>query len=113
MLTSLLKTQQRYGGIIWGNDHVAIASDDFYDTRNTKTYLINPSNPNQTPIVISDRNSQDIYADPGNFETIKNQYGKRVLAIENDNAYLMGDGFTKSRFTATIGTRYQHQLVIL
>ncbi|HLF51564.1 S9 family peptidase [Flavobacterium sp.] len=93
--TSLLKTQQRYGGIIWGNDNVAIASDDWYDTRNTKTYLINPSNPNEAPRVISDRNSQDIYADPGNFETIKNQYGKRVLAIENDKAYLMGDGFTK------------------
>lgn len=93
--SSLLKTPQRYGGIIWGNDNVAIASDDWYDTRNTKTYLINPSNPNEAPKVISDRNSQDIYADPGNFETIKNQYGKRVLAIENDKAYLMGDGFTK------------------
>jgi dipeptidyl aminopeptidase/acylaminoacyl peptidase len=93
--TSLLKTPQRYGGIIWGNDNVAIASDDWYDTRNTKTYLINPSNPNEAPKVISDRNSQDIYSDPGNFETIKNQYGKRVLALENDNAYLMGDGYTK------------------
>jgi dipeptidyl aminopeptidase/acylaminoacyl peptidase len=94
--SSLLKTPQRYAGIIWGNDNVAIAYDDWYDTRNTKTYLINPSNPSQAPKIISDRNSQDIYSDPGNFETIKNQYGRQVLAIENDNAFLIGSGYTKN-----------------
>ncbi|MDZ4329879.1 MAG: prolyl oligopeptidase family serine peptidase, partial [Flavobacterium sp.] len=94
--TSLVKTPQRYSRMIWGNDNVAIVSDEWYDTRNTKTYLINPSNPSQAPKVISDRNSQDVYSDPGNFETRKNQYNRYVLAIENDNAYLIGDGFTKN-----------------
>lgn len=94
--TSLLKTPQRFAGIIWGNDKIAIAYDDWYDTRNTKTYLINPSNPSEAPKVISDRNSQDIYSDPGNFETIKNQYGRKILALENDHAFLLGDGFTKN-----------------
>jgi dipeptidyl aminopeptidase/acylaminoacyl peptidase len=94
--TSLLKTPQRFSGIVWGNDKTAMVYDDWYDTRNTKTYLINPSNPTEAPKVISDRNSQDIYSDPGNFETIKNQYGRQVLAIENDNAFLLGDGFTKN-----------------
>lgn len=94
--TSLLKMPQRFAGIIWGNDNVVIAIDDWYDTRNTKTYLLNPSNPNEAPKVISDRNSQDIYSDPGNLETVKNQYGRQVLAIENNNLFLMGDGFTKT-----------------
>ncbi|UFH35648.1 S9 family peptidase [Flavobacterium acetivorans] len=94
--TSMMKTKQRYGGIIWGNETTAIVVDQWYDTRNTKTYLINPSDANQAPKVISDRNSQDIYSDPGNFETIKNQYGKRVLAIENNNLFLIGAGFTKN-----------------
>jgi len=93
--TSLVKTQQRYGGVIWGNETIAIVMDDWYDTRNQKTYLINPSNPNQAPKIISDRNSQDIYADPGNFETKRNAYNKYVLAIENNITYLIGDGFTK------------------
>lgn len=93
--TSILKTQQRYGGIVWGNETNAIAYDSWYDTRNTKTYLFNPSNTNEVPKVISDRNSQDIYSDPGNFETKRNQYNRYVLAIENDNTYLIGDGFTK------------------
>jgi dipeptidyl aminopeptidase/acylaminoacyl peptidase len=60
-----------------------------------KTYLINPSSPTLSPKVISDRNYQDIYADPGDFETKKNQYGKYVLVLENNNAYLIGKGFTK------------------
>lgn len=94
--TTLVKTPQRYSGIIWGNDNTAIVSDEWYDTRNTKTYLVNPSNPSQAPKVIFDRNSQDVYSDPGNFETRKNQYNRYVLAIENNNAYLIGQGFTKN-----------------
>jgi len=93
--TSLAKTVQRYAGIVWGNNTTAILYDQWYDTRNEKTYLINPSNPAQAPKVIFDRNSQDIYSDPGSFETIKNQYGRQVLALENDNAYLIGEGHTK------------------
>lgn len=93
--TSVLKTQQRYAGLIWGNDNVAIVYDDWYDTRNQKTYLINPSNLGQAPKIISDRNSQDIYSDPGNFETKRNQYNRYVLAVENNNLFLIGDGFTK------------------
>lgn len=94
--TSLAKTAQRYGGIIWGNNTTAILFDQWYDTRNEKTYLINPSNPGQAPKVIFDRNSQDIYSDPGSFETVKNQYGRQVLALENDNAFLIGEGHTKN-----------------
>lgn len=92
---SLAKTKQRYAGIVWGNNTTAILYDQWYDTRNEKTYLINPSNPGQAPKVIFDRNSQDIYSDPGSFETVKNQYGRQVLALENDNAYLIGAGHTK------------------
>lgn len=93
--TSMTKIQQRFDGIIWANNNMAMVSDSWYDTRNTKTYVINPSDSNQTPKVIFDRNSQDIYSDPGNFETKKNEYNRNVLAIENDNAYLIGDGHTK------------------
>lgn len=93
--TSLVKTQQRYAGLIWGTENLAVVYDDWYDTRNQKTYLINPSNAAQAPKIISDRNSQDIYSDPGNFETKRNQYNRYVLAVENNNLFLIGDGFTK------------------
>ena len=93
--TTLAKVPQRYNDIVWGNDNTAFLTDEWYDTRNTKTYLINPSNPSQQPKVITDRNQQDVYSDPGVFETKKNEYNKYVLAIEKDNAYRIGEGYTK------------------
>lgn len=92
---SLIKTPQRYDGIIWGDNQTAIIKDEWYDTRSTKTYLINPSVSGGAPKLIFDRNSQDIYSDPGNFETRKNEFGRQTLAIENGDAYLIGRGFTK------------------
>jgi len=93
--TSLVKTKQRYAGIMWANDNIAIVADSWYDTRNTKAYLFNPSNLSIAPKIIEDRNSQDIYSDPGNFEMKKNEFGRYVIAIENNHGYLLGDGFTK------------------
>ena len=93
--TTLAKVPQRYNDIVWGNDNIAFLTDEWYDTRNTKTYLINPSNPSQQPKVITDRNQQDVYSDPGIFETKKNEYNKYVLAIEKENAYRIGEGYTK------------------
>lgn len=90
-----MKTIQRFSGISWGNETVAFVYDDWYDTRNQKTYLINPSINNDQPKIVWDLNSQDIYADPGEFETKRNAYNRYVLAIENDNVYLLGKGFTK------------------
>jgi dipeptidyl aminopeptidase/acylaminoacyl peptidase len=91
---SIFKTKQRFSGISWGNDNLAIVSDMWYDTRNTITYVMNPSNPNQTAKELYNRNYQDVYSDPGSFETKKNQYGRQCLAIENNKLYLIGDGFT-------------------
>lgn len=93
--TPLFKTKQRFAGILWGNDKLAIGYDQWYDTRNLKTYLLNPSTFNENPQVIFDRNFQDIYSDPGNFETKRNQYNRYVLTLEKDNAYLIGDGYSK------------------
>ncbi|WP_411768312.1 prolyl oligopeptidase family serine peptidase [Winogradskyella sp. A3E31] len=91
----ILKTKQRFSGINWGNDDVAVAYDYWWNTRNTKTYLFNPSNNKSTPKIISDRNYQDVYSNPGNFVNSKNKYGSYTLEMNNDNLYLMGPGYTK------------------
>lgn len=92
---SLAKTRQRFGGVTWGNENTAIISDSWYDTRNIKTYLINPSDPGQQPKIIFDRNYQDIYSYPGRFETRENEYARDVLAMEKGNLFLIGEGHTK------------------
>ena len=92
---AIAKTIGRYSGITWGNEQYALVSDYWWNTRNTKTYLINPSDFSQKPEVIVDRNYQDNYSNPGNPETKRNEYGRYVLDIQNDNIFLLGDGFTE------------------
>lgn len=92
---TIAKTIGRYSGITWGNENYALLSDYWWNTRNTKTYLINPSNFTQKPEVIVDRNYQDNYSDPGSPKTKRNEFGRYVLDIQNDNIYLVGDGFTE------------------
>ncbi|MFZ6871702.1 prolyl oligopeptidase family serine peptidase [Undibacterium sp. Di27W] len=93
---SLVKTSQRYVSITWGSDNLAVVTDAWYDTRNVKVHFFNPSNPAEAPRLISERNMQDVYADPGRFETKYNQYHRRVLAVEDNKAYLLGAGHTKN-----------------
>jgi len=92
---SILKTPQRFEGITWGTENIAIAYDSWYNTRNEKTYLFNPQNPSQKKEVLFDRNSQDAYSDPGSFHTKRNEYGRSVLELNGTTAYLIGDGFTE------------------
>ena len=88
----LVKVKDRFGGIYWGNNNVAIAVDDWYNTRNTSFYLFNPSNPNQEAQRFFSRNEQDAYGDPGQFVTDTNEFGWPVLAINKDKLMLQGQG---------------------
>ena len=92
---SLIKTENRYYKILWCNDSVAVANDYWWNNRNTKSYLFNPLNPSAEPQIISDRNYQDRYSDPGNFVENRNQYGRYVLALKNGKIFFLGDGFTE------------------
>jgi dipeptidyl aminopeptidase/acylaminoacyl peptidase len=91
----ILKTIQRFEGIQWGNDNIAIAFDRWWNTRNSKTYLFNPSNGNSEAKIITDRSYQDVYSDPGNFVTSKNELGRNTLEIQDNKLFLMGSGYTK------------------
>jgi len=92
---SLVKLKQRYAGIIWGDDNTAIAYDRWWNTRNSKAYIFNPSNNNEAPTILWDRNYQDRYSDPGNFATKRNKYGKYTLELDGNDAYLIGAGYSK------------------
>ncbi|MFC6267603.1 S9 family peptidase [Frigoriflavimonas asaccharolytica] len=90
---SFFKTKQRFAGIDWANSNYAVVSESWYDTRNSKSFLINLKDGSFK--TIEDRNSQDIYKDPGYFNQTKNQFGRNVIDVQNGNAYLIGEGFTK------------------
>lgn len=92
---SILKTINRFSGIQWANDNIAIAYDYWWNSRNTKTYLFNPSDPSQKSEIISDRNFQDRYSDPGDFVMKRTGLGTYVLALEGHNAFLTGPGYSE------------------
>jgi len=90
----LLKTQNRFSSIDWCEDNFAIANDYWWNTRNTKSYIFDPSDNSQDVKMITDRNYQDRYGDPGEFATIKNEYGKDILFKEDGKLFLLGDGYS-------------------
>ncbi|WP_209280295.1 S9 family peptidase [Neolewinella marina] len=92
--TKLLQVTNRLSGLHWGDEETAVAYDRWFDTRNSKVYVFDPSAPEAAPRVLFDLNYQDRYADPGDFVTTRNRYGSEVLALEGDRAFLIGDGYT-------------------
>ncbi len=91
---SILKTKNRFYSMDWGTDDLAIAYDYWWNTRNTKAYLFNPSDKKTEARMIYDRNYQDRYNDPGDFITEKNEYGRYILVTDGNDLYMRGAGFS-------------------
>ena len=89
----LSKTINRFAGITWGNANTAVLYDTWWDTRNQKVYTFNPAQPDEDPKILFDLDYQDAYQDPGSFDTEKNNFGRYVLRLNGQQAYLIGDGF--------------------
>jgi len=94
--TPLLKTINRFSSVSWGTDHVAIVTDYWWNTRNTKTYVFDPSDASREPTLLYDRNYQDAYSDPGSFVMKRNTNGAMVLSLDTkNNAFLLGEGYSE------------------
>lgn len=91
----LVKLQQRFSGVVWGDAETAVIQDEWYDTRSTRTFLFSPSLADGEMRKLFDRNSQDIYSDPGRFETVRNLNGRWTLAKREGKLFLIGDGYSK------------------
>lgn len=90
---SLMTLKDRFSGIVWGNDNYAMVTSQWYDTRNVKNFLVNPMTGQSR--LLSDRNSQDVYSNPGTIFRDRNSFGTYTMYINKDKAYFVGDGFTK------------------
>ena len=92
---SLIKTINRFRSAVWGNDSTALVYDYWWNTRNTKTYLFNPSEITFEAEILFDRNYQNRYTEPGDFVTKRNKMGSYVLVLEEGNAFLNGAGYSE------------------
>ncbi|MNX65867.1 Prolyl oligopeptidase family protein [compost metagenome] len=89
----IFKTKDRYAGVVWGSDKYALVHSQWYDTRNAKTFVVNPSTGESK--LLHDRNSQDVYNDPGTVYQQKNTLGTYSMYMDKDKILFVGKGFTK------------------
>lgn len=93
----LASTKLRYRGITWGNNKTAILYEGWWKTRRSGMYVINPSDSSKPARVIAERSTQDVYSDPGRFETEKDDSGRFNLlkfGKNNTKLYLTGEGYS-------------------
>lgn len=92
--TPLVKLSLRYGGITWGNDHLALVTESWWATRTRRVYAIDPAAPGTPPRVVFDLSSEDRYNDPGSPVAQPTERGTRVLLTADDgrSIFLTGAG---------------------
>jgi len=81
----------RFAGITWGNEKIAWVYESWWADRKQRVYQIDPSNPKIKKTVF-DFSSEDAYADPGDVVTTTNNFGRSVMLINNNAAFLNGSG---------------------
>ena len=87
--SALWRSQLRYSGITWGDDSTALTWEWWYDTRQVRTWRIDPSKPDSVPQLIWDRSYQDQYADPGSPLTKVGPHGRHVLVRTREGHLLL------------------------
>lgn len=90
----LFKTKLRFNSIMWGDESLAIGVDYWWNTRMMRMTAIDPSSPGSEPVLLSERNYQDAYHDPGFPVMERNEFGRSVVLNDNGNVYMMGDGWS-------------------
>ena len=94
--TTLIDLKERFGGVNWGNDQVAIVNSRWFNTRHETRFVVNPSQPGQGRVLI-ERNYQDRYNDPGSPLTEPNEKGRYVMQFTDAGHILMeGPGATRA-----------------
>jgi dipeptidyl aminopeptidase/acylaminoacyl peptidase len=87
----LWKSTLRFGGVTWGDDHLALVSEWWYTDRRERTHTLDPADGSAK--VLFDRSWQDRYGDPGEPLMVPGPHGHRVLHRDGDGRlWLAGDG---------------------
>ncbi|MEO0396427.1 MAG: prolyl oligopeptidase family serine peptidase [Cyanobacteria bacterium P01_A01_bin.137] len=92
--TELWRSTLRFRGVTWSHDELALVTEAWYDSRQLKTWSINPQNPDAEDVLLDERDFQNAYANPGSPITTPGPYGRSVLMLSDDgkSLYLNGGG---------------------
>ncbi|QYC12336.1 alpha/beta hydrolase family protein [Brevundimonas nasdae] len=90
----LIDLKERYGGVSWGKDDLAIVYSRWFNTRHETRFVVDPSNPGRERVLL-ERNYQARYDNPGMPVTQPNAAGRSVIRFAPDGKILMsGAGAT-------------------
>ncbi len=84
----------RVRGVTWVRNDVAMVTEYWWKSRQTKTWLINPSTPGSAPRLVIDRSAEDAYSDPGSPVMTMTAQGTMVAQTTPDRSayFLSGEG---------------------
>jgi dipeptidyl aminopeptidase/acylaminoacyl peptidase len=90
----LMKTEQRFAGIEWGENGLGLANDYDRNRRWVRTFAVDANKPGQPARLLWERSAQDRYKDRGTplMKTLAN--GKRIMHQDGDSIFLAGAGAT-------------------
>jgi dipeptidyl aminopeptidase/acylaminoacyl peptidase len=88
----LATLDQRYSGVEWGTDEVALVYSRWWRTRREKVWRVRPGSPEVPPELLFDRSYEDRYGDPGSPETTRNAWGRTVLRTADRGNVLFFSG---------------------
>lgn len=88
----LITLGDRFGGVVWGNDDLALVSTWWWKTRNVKVWRVNPRDRDAEPDLLQDRSWQDRYSDPGQPLMHPGPFGRPVILADGGTIFLRGDG---------------------
>lgn len=83
----LVKTQNRFRGITWGNDTLALVYEGLQGKQSSTINRLNPTTGATAKLI--ERNTTDAYSNPGVPVTTKNSYGRSVLQLTDNGTKLL------------------------
>jgi dipeptidyl aminopeptidase/acylaminoacyl peptidase len=86
----------RVRGVTWVRNDVAMVTEYWWKTRQTKTWIINPSTPGATPRLLFDRSAEDAYSDPGSPVMTMTAQGTMVATVSADRRAIFLEGSGES-----------------
>jgi dipeptidyl aminopeptidase/acylaminoacyl peptidase len=88
--------EYRVTSVTWADDALALVTESWLRTRTVRTWRVAPGSPGAKRELLSERSSQDRYADPGRPVTTRNTAGRIVLQRSPDGSKLYLNGLGAS-----------------
>lgn len=90
----LMEMGWRFGNVQWGSDNLALVTENWVKTKDTRTWRIQPGVADSKPELLFSRKSEDQYNNPGQPVTMYNAQGRLVLRTSPDGKaiFLTGNG---------------------